>query len=193
MGCLFFKPRSIKHFENSTTKRKILLIGLDGAGKTSILYRLKLSEYLQTVATVGLNVETLTHKNLELLMFDIGGQARSLWSYYFDNVDAIVFVVDSTDKARISIVKDEIKRISEALKDQKYVLLMYLNKQDRDDKIDFKDLVESCGVNDIEYSADVIVQKCSALNGDGLVEGIDKLADYLAQESKSPSKTSSSA
>lgn len=189
MGCLFFKPKNLKQLENSAVKRKILLVGLDGAGKTSILYRLKLSEYLQTVATVGLNVETITHKNLELLVFDVGGQARSLWSYYFDNVDAVVFVIDSTDQTRIKTVKEEILRISEALKDQKYVMLLYFNKQDREDKMEFTELIEACGVNDLKYSVDVLVQKCSALKGDGLVEGIDKLSDYLVQETKT-SKTS---
>ena len=184
MGCLFFKPKAVKQFENSTIKRKILMVGLDGAGKTSILYRLKLGDYIQTITTVGLNVETIVHKNIELLVFDVGGQARSLWSYYYDNLDALVFVVDSTDKARMKLVKEELMRISEALKDHKYVILLYLNKQDLDTKMDLPDIIEQSGVNDLKYPVDVIVQKCSALKGDGLIEGIDKLADYLVQEEK---------
>jgi len=189
MGCLFFKPKALKQLESSSLKRKILMVGLDGAGKTSILYRLKLSDFIQTVTTVGLNVETIVHKNLELLVFDVGGQARSLWSYYFDNLDALVFVIDSTDKARLKLVREEIMRISEALKDNKYVMLLYINKQDLDTKLELPEIIEDCGVNDLKYPVDVIVQKCSALKGDGLVEGIDKLADYLLQEEKTAVKS----
>lgn len=188
MGCLLFKPKKLQQLESSTVKRKILLVGLDGAGKTSILYRLKLSDFIQTVSTVGLNVETIVHKNLELLVFDVGGQARTLWSYYFDNLDALIFVIDSTDKARLKIVREEILRISEGLKDNKYVMLLYFNKQDRDDKMDFGEMVENCGVNELKYPVDVIVQKCSALKGDGLIDGLNKLGDYLLQDEKPDDK-----
>lgn len=185
MGCIFFKPKSLKQLESSTIKRKILMVGLDGAGKTSILYRLKLSDFIQTVTTVGLNVESITHKNIELLVFDVGGQARSLWSYYFDNLDALIFIIDSCDKERLKLVREEILRISEALKGSAYVMMLYINKQDRADKMDFTEIINGCGINELAHPVDVIVQKCSALKGDGLIDGLDKLADYLIQHEKS--------
>ena len=182
MGCPLFKPK-LKALENSRIKRKILLVGLDGAGKTTTLYQLKLNEFLETVTTIGLNVETIKHKNLELLIFDVGGQARSLWSYYFEDLDALIFVIDTTDFDRIKIVREELLKCTEALKKRNYVLLLYLNKQDVDKKLDVIDVIELAGINEIE-GVDVIVQKCSALKGEGLVEGLEKLSDYFLLQEK---------
>jgi ADP-ribosylation factor protein 1 len=179
MGCPLFKASKLKKLEADNIKRKILMVGLDAAGKTSILYRLKLSEFLQTSATIGLNVETIMHKQLELLVFDVGGGARSLWSYYFDNLDAIIFVVDSTDSKRVAIVREEILRITELLKEHSYVMLLYLNKQDSKEKMEFTQLIKEIGIHEVDHPVDIIVQKCTALTGEGLLEGLDKMADYL--------------
>jgi len=182
MGCPLFRPK-FKALENSPIKRKILLVGLDGAGKTTTLYQLKLNEFIETVTTIGLNVETIKHKNLELLVFDVGGQARSLWSYYFEDLDALIFVIDTTDYERIKIVREEILKCTEALKKRKYVLLVYLNKQDVEKRMDITEVIELAGLNEVE-GVDVIVQKCSALKGEGLVEGLEKLADYFLLQDK---------
>ena len=182
MGCPLFKPK-LKALQNSSIKRKILLVGLDGAGKTTTLYQLKLNEFMETVTTIGLNVETIKHKNLELLVFDVGGQARSLWSYYFEDLDALIFVIDTTDFDRINIVKEELLKCTEALKKKNYVLLLYLNKQDVEKKLDITEVIELAGINEIE-GVDVIVQKCSAAKGEGLVEGLEKLADYFLLNEK---------
>ena len=182
MGCPLFKPK-FKALQNSSIKRKILLVGLDGAGKTTTLYRLKLNELIETVTTIGLNVETIKHKNLELLVFDVGGQARTLWSYYFEDLDALIFVIDTTDYERIKIVREELLKCTEALKNRNYVLLLYLNKQDHEKKLDITEVIELAGINEIE-GVDVIVQKCSALKGEGLVEGLEKLVDYFLLEEK---------
>lgn len=54
----------------------------------------------------------MKYKDIEFLVFDIGGKVRSLWSHYFENIDAIIFVIDSTDKERINIVKDELIKLN---------------------------------------------------------------------------------
>merc|ERR1719384_1257718 len=79
------------------------MIGLDAAGKTTILYKLKLGEIVSTIPTVGFNVETLEYKNLKFTVFDVGGQdkIRPLWKHYYENANAIIFVVDSADLDRI--------------------------------------------------------------------------------------------
>ena len=55
-----------------------------------------------------MNVETIKYKNLEFLVFDVGGKVRSLWAHYYENLDAIIFVIDSTDRERVWQVKDEL-------------------------------------------------------------------------------------
>ena len=63
----------------------MLMLGLDGAGKTTILYKLKLGESISTVPTIGFNVENVQYKKLSMTIWDIGGQTRlrKLWHHYF--------------------------------------------------------------------------------------------------------------
>ena len=65
----------------------ILMLGLDAAGKTTILYKMKYNENVNTIPTIGFNVETLNFKHVEFKCWDIGGQdkLRKLWQHYFDN------------------------------------------------------------------------------------------------------------
>uniref|UniRef100_A0A2K6EP40 ARF like GTPase 1 n=1 Tax=Propithecus coquereli TaxID=379532 RepID=A0A2K6EP40_PROCO len=57
-----------------TREMRILILGLDGAGKTTILYRLQVGEVVTTIPTIGFNVETVTYKNLKFQVWDLGGQ-----------------------------------------------------------------------------------------------------------------------
>lgn len=61
------------------------MLGLDAAGKTTILYKLKLGQDVTTIPTVGFNVETVTYKNVKFNVWDVGGQdkIRPLWRHYF--------------------------------------------------------------------------------------------------------------
>ena len=76
------------------------MLGLDNSGKTSILYRLKLGQPKRTVPTIGFNVETLEYKNIAFTVWDVGGQEklRALWRHYFASTQALIFVVDSSDR-----------------------------------------------------------------------------------------------
>ena len=76
----------------------IFKVGLDAAGKTTILYKLKLGEVVTTIPTIGFNVETVEYKNISFTVWDVGGQdkIRPLWRHYYQNTQGIIFVVDST-------------------------------------------------------------------------------------------------
>lgn len=52
---------------------RILMVGLDAAGKTTILYKLKLGEAVTTIPTIGFNVETVEHRNIKFTVWDVGG------------------------------------------------------------------------------------------------------------------------
>jgi len=82
---------------------RILMVGLDAAGKTTILYKLKLGEVVTTIPTIGFNVETVEYKNISFTVWDVGGQdkIRPLWRHYYQNTQGIIFVVDSNDRERI--------------------------------------------------------------------------------------------
>merc|ERR1719414_1911262 len=81
---------------------RILMVGLDAAGKTTILYKLKLGEVVTTIPTVGFNVETVEYKNLSFTVWDIGGQdkIRKLWRHYYLGSAGVIFIVDSNDRDR---------------------------------------------------------------------------------------------
>ncbi|OMJ10358.1 ADP-ribosylation factor, partial [Smittium culicis] len=83
---------------------RILMVGLDAAGKTTILYKLKLGEIVTTIPTIGFNVETVEYKNINFTVWDVGGQdkIRPLWRYYFQNTQGIIFVIDSNDRERVN-------------------------------------------------------------------------------------------
>ena len=79
---------------------RILMVGLDAAGKTTILYKLKLGEAVTTIPTIGFNVETVEYKNISFTVWDVGGQdkIRPLWRHYYQNTQGLIFVVDSNDR-----------------------------------------------------------------------------------------------
>jgi ADP-ribosylation factor protein 1 len=120
------------------TKRdiRILMVGLDAVGKTSILYRLKLGENISTIPTMGFNVETVEYKNINFSIWDIGARDRMspILCHYYANTHALVCVVDCSERDRIAQARDELHRILniEDLKDA--VLLVFANKQVRNER-----------------------------------------------------------
>ena len=180
MGCLHL--RELLNEEDQPTaillKKKILLIGLDNSGKTTILNFIKSKTFVQTEPTVGLNIETILVKNIEFLIFDVGGKIRTLWSHYYESLSAIIFVIDSTDKARLWENRQELIKINDELKYQNIPALIFYNKQDLTNIVDFSELTDSTGIKEI-LDLDVIVQKCSGKTGEGLYEGLEKLSSFL--------------
>merc|ERR1712100_372560 len=74
---------------------RILMVGLDAAGKTTILYKLKLGEIVTTIPTIGFNVETVEYKKINFTVWDVGGQdkIRPLWRHYYQNTQGLILVV----------------------------------------------------------------------------------------------------
>lgn len=109
---------------------RILMVGLDAAGKTTILYKLKLGEVVTTIPTIGFNVETVEYKNISFTVWDVGGQdkIRLLWRHYYQNTQGIIYVVDSNDRERIEDAREELHRMlaEDELKDA--IVLVMANK-----------------------------------------------------------------
>merc|ERR1712107_214604 len=91
----------------------ILMVGLDAAGKTTILYKLKLGEVVTTIPTIGFNVETVEYKNLRFTVWDVGGQdkIRKLWRHSYSGTNGVIFVVDSSDRERIEDAREELFKL----------------------------------------------------------------------------------
>ena len=158
---------------------RIVMVGLDAAGKTTVLYKLKLNDVLTTIPTIGFNVERIEYKNLRMTIWDIGGQdrLRPLWRFYYENTNGIIFVIDSCDRARLPIAKEEIAKMmaEPSLKDAK--LCVFANKQDMPSAMTAGEISE--GLQLRNYKTQWWVQPTSATTGQGLYEGLDWLARAL--------------
>merc|ERR1712050_793952 len=111
---------------------RILMVGLDAAGKTTTLYKLKLGEVVMTIPTIGFNVETVEYKNINFTVWDVGGQdkIRPLWRHYYQNTQGLIFVVDSNDRDRIGEARDELSKMLSEDEMRDAILLVFANKQD---------------------------------------------------------------
>lgn len=109
---------------------RILMVGLDAAGKTTILYKLKLGEVVTTIPTIGFNVETVDYKNISFTVWDVGGQdkIRLLWRHYYQNTQGLIFVVDSNDRERIDDAREELHKMLSEEELKEAVLLVFANK-----------------------------------------------------------------
>ena len=115
---------------DETANKKVLFLGLDNAGKSTLLFQLKDKAFRDTVPTVGLNVEEITYRGLSLTLWDVSGQATRLWKHYFDKINAIIFVVDSSDRERISRAQEELHRVIADPELSQAPILVFANKQD---------------------------------------------------------------
>ena len=143
---------------NSKKEMRILMVGLDAAGKTTILYKLKLGEIVTTIPTIGFNVETVEYKNISFTVWDVGGQdkIRPLWRHYYQNTQGVIFVVDSNDRDRIdeengheNNAKEELSRMltEDELRDA--VLLVFANKQDLPGAMTTPEVTDKLGLHTI--------------------------------------------
>merc|ERR1712157_285672 len=167
---------------------RILMVGVDAAGKTTILYKLKLGEIVTTIPTIGFNVETVEYKNINFTWGDVGGQdkIRPLWRHYYQNTQGIIFVVDSNDRERINDssgfegcgAKEELHRMlaEDELRDA--AVLVLANKQDLPNAMSVNEVTEKLGLNHLRNRQWYIQSTC-ATTGDGLYEGLDWLSNTL--------------
>lgn len=174
MGSLFGK---IWQRMLGTREMRILMVGLDAAGKTTILYKLKLGEVVNTIPTIGFNVETVEYKNISFNVWDVGGQdkIRLLWRHYYTNTQGLIYVVDSNDRERIEENREELHKMlaEEELRDA--VLLVFANKQDLPGALTCPEITDKLGLHTIRGRTWFIQSTC-AVRGDGLYEGLDWLS-----------------
>ncbi|ORY05122.1 ARF/SAR superfamily [Basidiobolus meristosporus CBS 931.73] len=164
---------------------RILILGLDGAGKTTILYRLQIGEVVATIPTIGFNVETVSYKNIKLQVWDLGGQTsiRPYWRCYYANTDAVIYVVDSCDKDRIGTSREELVSMLEEEELRDAALLVFANKQDMPGAMTPAEVSEGLGL-DLLRNRQWSIYKTSAIKGEGLTEGLDWLVNIIQEGNK---------
>ena len=161
---------------------RILMVGLDAAGKTTILYKLKLNELVTTIPTIGFNVDRIEYRNITFTIWDVGGQdkIRPLWRYYYENIQAVIYVVDSNDRERAEEAALEFKKMmnEEQLRDA--FVLVFANKQDLPNAMSAAELTDIMGLRNM-VKRNWFMQASSAATGNGLYEGLDWLSRVLTK------------
>eukprot|EP00761_Pharyngomonas_kirbyi_P013410 gb/GECH01013439.1/.p1 GENE.gb/GECH01013439.1/~~gb/GECH01013439.1/.p1 ORF type:complete len:186 (+),score=33.52 gb/GECH01013439.1/:1-558(+) len=166
---------------------RILMVGLEAAGKTTILYYMKIGEVITTVPTVGQNVERIERDKVSMSVFDLSGQShqRDLWRHYHNNTDALIWVIDASDKQRIEESREElIETITSPDMNKLKAVLIFGNKQDLPGAVGSKKLAEKLGIKqELERKRIVYrVQGTCATKGEGLDDGIAWLAKAIKRQ-----------
>ncbi|EWS74759.1 ADP-ribosylation factor(Arf)/Arf-like (Arl) small GTPase family protein (macronuclear) [Tetrahymena thermophila SB210] len=168
----------------SQKEKKILMLGIDDAGKTTILYQLKLNKAIQLIPTVGFTVEKIIYKNLELQFWDLSGNDYSrkfFWHHYYKNSNALLFVIDSSNIERFSEAKQTLNMLLENPNIPDIPILILANKQDIA-AVNTERLQEQLELNQYIGVRQLHIQGCCALNGDGLKEGLNWLSNILIKQ-----------
>lgn len=170
---------------------RILLLGLESVGKTTLLYRLKLGETIKTTPTIGFNVETFQYRDLFLNAWDLGfgGKMRPLCQHYYKGSNAVVIMIDSCDRERLEevaydVIKPALK--SDDLKDA--IFLFLANKSDLENGMTIQEISDLLALHNLKRKWNIF--SISALNGNGISDAFDWLASQLdATKVKSSNQT----
>ena len=153
---------------------KNLMLGLDNAGKTTILYQLKMGETVKTIPTNGFNIETIEYKKVLFTIWDVGGQdkIKVTWEHYYQNTDGLIFVVDSNDQDKIVKAAEELKKLLAEEELKNCPVLVLANKQDLNGALAPSEVCKQLKMEDFKGRT-WFVQGTSATTGQGLKEGLD--------------------
>lgn len=167
--------------------------GLDNAGKTTIVKRI-MGEDVNTVSpTLGFIIKTIDYEGYKLNIWDVGGQKtlRSYWRNYFEKTDALIWVVDATDRLRIEdcktelhgLLQEEVSRLAPTVKINGALLtrraqrlsgatlLVFANKTDVQGCMTGEEMEEALRLRHIQTHQWRIL-RCSAMTGENLKEGL---------------------
>merc|ERR1712137_750249 len=186
MGHKFFCPQHCNYriMGNVGSKdpfpgMKVLLIGLDSVGRGTILEKLELGEVTTEYIVLTMSVQRVAQGSTSFVSWYVGGsdKLRLLWSPFYEGVNGIAFVVDSTDVYR----RDEAKKELHLMLGEKLLeglpVLVFANKQDLPEAASGETIAEYLGLNEIEDRL-WHVEPCIAVTGENLVSGLQWLYDH---------------
>lgn len=178
MGLL---SRLLRTLKRSEREARLLVLGLDNSGKTTMLKKLSGEDVLHVTPTQGFNIKSLEQAGVKLKVWDVGGQKtiRPYWRNYFDSTDALIFVIDSTDRRRMEETGIELQQLLDEEKLSGVPLLVFANKQDLLNALHPTELTSGLNLHAIRDRQWCILP-CSAKSGEGLQEGMDFLVEELS-------------
>merc|ERR1711862_1006754 len=168
----------VKGQKREDKEARLLMLGLDNAGKTTVLKKMASEDISQIQPTQGFNVKSVIHDGFSLNVWDIGGQKtiRQYWNHYFAASDALIYVIDSSDTRRLEESSQELKELLSNNSLQGIPLLVFANKQDPQGAVSAEEITKCMmltGISDRTW----FIQACSAMSGEGLQEGMEWLVN----------------
>mmetsp|Transcript_23549 Transcript_23549/g.41748 ORF Transcript_23549/g.41748 Transcript_23549/m.41748 type:complete len:185 (+) Transcript_23549:698-1252(+) len=160
---------------------RLLMLGLDNAGKTTILKKYNGEDVSTISPTLGFNIKTLEYQGYQLNVWDVGGQStiRSYWRNYFEQTDGLIWVIDSGDKLRLEDCRRELHLLLQQERLAGASLLVFCNKQDLQGALTLEAIKEFLQLDELTTRHWAVVA-CSAMTGKGLLSGIDWLVQDIA-------------
>ncbi|KAH7820153.1 Arl2 [Monocercomonoides exilis] len=174
MGLLSF----LRKLKLKEREMRILLIGLDGAGKTTIMKKLKKEDTSKVSPTRGFKIETFMFDKIKMNIWDIGGQSfiRPYWRNYFEKTEGIIWVIDSTDPSRFFEGITELSKVLKAEKLAGASLLLLANKQDIHGAMTSEQIIKEMNLTEIVKGRSWHIEATSAMTGEGISEGFAWIA-----------------
>ena len=183
MGLFLTKIEKIFYSFSSNSKKKILIVGLDFAGKTTILYKLKLGEVVSPIPIIGMNLESVVYKNVSIISWDLcryydrGRMEKILLKTFRENSDALIFVFDVSDVDRLDEAKETLQLLLKEKEFKGIPFLILANKIDlNSEKSD--EIIKQMKVDELD-GHECFIQKTNAVTNEGILEGFDWLGKVL--------------
>jgi len=170
----------LQKLRKSDKEARILVLGLDNSGKTTILKSLSEEDISQVMPTHGFNIKNLNHDGFKLTVWDVGGQEslREYWTNYFEGTDALVYVIDSADRRRMEETGVELQQLLDEEKLSSVPLLVMANKQDLLNALSPSEITTELGLNELRERTWNILP-CSARTGEGLQEAMEWIVEQI--------------
>ena len=173
----------IKKTKAKERELRLLILGLDNAGKTTIVKKFLGEDTSEIAPTLGFQIKTIEHNGFKLNVWDVGGQTtiRSYWRNYFEQTDGLIWVVDSGDKMRLQDCKKELMQLLVQEKLAGATLFIFCNKQDVAGALSPQEIKDTLELDSLEgcKGRNWSIMPCSAMTGDGLLQGIDWIVDDI--------------
>ncbi|NXC73041.1 ARL11 protein, partial [Anhinga anhinga] len=167
---------------------RVVMLGLDFAGKSTLLYKLKSGQAVETCPTVGFNVESLqTPCHVSFTLWDVGGQGslRASWPDYLEDTSTLIFVLDSTDTARLPEAAAALEEVLSHPSMAGVPILLLANKQEVPGALAPAELGERLQQGQL-VGRRWVLRGCSAHTGQGLQEALAVLGELLRGLEQSP-------
>ncbi|KAI3853628.1 hypothetical protein MKW98_025145 [Papaver atlanticum] len=172
----------IRKIKRKEKEMRILMVGLDNSGKTTIVLRINGEDTSVISPTLGFNIKTINYDKYTLNIWDIGGQKtiRSYWRNYFEQTDGLVWVVDSSDVRRLGDCKMELDNLLKEERLSGATLLILANKQDIQGALTPLEIAKVLNLDAMDKTRHWKIVGCSAYTGEGLLEAFDWMVQDIA-------------